>query len=95
MAPRRKTPDPQRAGYQPELYEDRWSPVLLILLNVIALTGLAMSLYRERFVTGVHLKQVHETPGLWQKYGEKLVLLVLGAAIALLSKWIGDSWLAR
>ena len=53
------------------------------------------SFYYIRTNSGVHLKKKHEVQGLWEKYGEKVLLMLIGAAIGLGSKWIGDTLLVK
>ena len=69
-------------------------PVQLVAVSVLAFTSL-LSLYYRYSSRGVHLRKKHEVIGFWDRYGEKAVLLVFGAAVGIGAKWIGDHLLGK
>lgn len=54
-----------------------------------------LSFYYLRTFSGVHLKKEHEVTSLWEKYAEKIILLLIGALVGLAGKWIGDNFLSK
>lgn len=54
-----------------------------------------VSLYHLKVLSGVHLKKEHEVSSLWEKYAEKILLLLIGGFIGLLVKWVGDNLLSK
>ena len=69
-------------------------PVQAVVLSVMILISL-WSLYYRHSSRGVHLRRKHEVLGLWDRYGEKLTFLILGAAVGIGAKWVGDHFLGK
>lgn len=48
----------------------------------------ALSFYYVRLSRGIHLKRKHEISTLWDRYGEKVILLILGSFFGVVGKII-------
>ena len=80
--------EPIREGFEWVLHA--WFSVAGVMLLLSLLSVLYLN--RSR---GVYLQREHEVQGFWERYGEKLVFVVLGTVLGVIGKVVSDKLSGR